>query len=450
MVVARRQRGGPVQPADLLVDAAQHLQRVEPLDAGVVGDLVVAEEVGVDHGPAGQHVLEQGGGDDVAGDDRRPRPREGVDAAAGDARADVGPALGGRGGQLAVDVDQRDPERADGVHGVGEVGVVARAHPVAPAADPGAAGHDVRQRAHRQADVGGVAGEQVAAAGAVGSEQPAPVGVPALQGGGIVGRGHPDDLVALLVVPAEADDVVVGAVQDAEDRGAGLRAPVGVPRRQHVAARAQPAGEGRHGPVPDGAARGAVPEPVDLQEEDAGRPRPGRGGPPAPAPGAAEEDLVLVDRERGADPARHGRHGHGDRDRGAEAADHDARDGGEQGEHAGAHEQEPAEAQREEGQGQRDPHDERPQHGGEQAEQQGGDRRMPPGAHREAAQGAVEHRQRGRGDRPDQHDTGERAAGLQDPAGGGSGGHRRVSRSRRSARRPRRGAGRGAAGSRRG
>ena len=51
-VAPRRQLGGSVQAADLAVDLAEHGERVEPLDAGVVGDLVVAEEIGVDAGPA--------------------------------------------------------------------------------------------------------------------------------------------------------------------------------------------------------------------------------------------------------------------------------------------------------------------------------------------------------------------------------------------------------------
>src|SRR3712207_7963869 len=57
-------------------------------------------------------------------------------------------------------------ERAQRVHRAGEVGVVARADAVAGAPGPPRAGRDdVRQRAHGEADVGGVAGEQVAAAG---------------------------------------------------------------------------------------------------------------------------------------------------------------------------------------------------------------------------------------------------------------------------------------------
>ena len=160
-----------------------------------------------------------------------------------------------------------------GVHRAGEVGVVARADAVLGAPlPPGRGRDDVRQRAHGQADVRGVAGEQVAAAGAVAGEQAAAVGVPPLDLRGVDRVGDAGDVVAVLLVPAEPEDVVVGAVQDAADGGAGLRAPVGVPGGQRVAARAQPGGQVRHRAVADGAAGGVVGERVDLQEEHAGRP----------------------------------------------------------------------------------------------------------------------------------------------------------------------------------
>src|SRR3712207_8543980 len=63
------------------------------------------------------------------------------------------------------------------------------------------------------------------------SEQAPPVGVPALDLGGVVRGRDAHDPVALLVVEAEAEQVVVGAVQDAADGRAGLRAPVGVDRK---------------------------------------------------------------------------------------------------------------------------------------------------------------------------------------------------------------------------
>ena len=225
-----------------------------------------------------------GGHHDVAGDHRRPRPGERVEPAAGDPRPDVGAPLPAGRDELADDVDQRGDQRAQRVDRVGEVGVVAGAHPVPAGPVPArtAAGHE-GQRAHGQADVLGVAGEQVAAAGAVDGEQAAAVGVPALDLGGVLGVRDGDHVVAVLLVPAEPEDVVVGAVQDAADAGAGLRAPVGVPVGQLVAALAQPGGERRHVAVAHGAPRGVVAQPVDLQEEHPGgvggrcRWRPGGG-----------------------------------------------------------------------------------------------------------------------------------------------------------------------------
>src|SRR4051794_31243799 len=47
VVPARRQRAGPVQAAELLVDAVQHREAVGALEPAVVSGLVVAQEVGV-------------------------------------------------------------------------------------------------------------------------------------------------------------------------------------------------------------------------------------------------------------------------------------------------------------------------------------------------------------------------------------------------------------------
>ena len=227
-----------------------------------------------------------------------------VDAAAGHPRPDVGPPLLGGGAELAVDVDDRDADGAQRVHRVGEVGVVAGADAVATASAPGPGRDDVGERAHGEADVPRIAGEQVAPARAAAGEQAAAVGVPALDLDGVGGVGDPGDVVAVLLVPAEPEDVVVGALQDRADAGAGLRAPVGVPGGQHVAARPQPGGQGGHRPVADGAAGGLVGQPVDLQEQHPGRARLRIAAVAGAAADAAEEDLVLVDRERAVDQRR--------------------------------------------------------------------------------------------------------------------------------------------------
>ena len=109
-VAPRRELGGPVEPPDLAVDLAEHAERVEPLDAGVVGDLVVAEEIGVHAGPAVEHVPDDRRDDDVAGDHVGAGPRERVEPAAVDARPHSRRAAADRRGDLADDVgDRRRP-----------------------------------------------------------------------------------------------------------------------------------------------------------------------------------------------------------------------------------------------------------------------------------------------------------------------------------------------------
>ena len=46
-VVARRARGRPLERGERLVDAGQRAERLQPLGAGVVGQLVVVDEVDV-------------------------------------------------------------------------------------------------------------------------------------------------------------------------------------------------------------------------------------------------------------------------------------------------------------------------------------------------------------------------------------------------------------------
>ena len=53
----RRFLGDPLQQADDPVDAVQGIQRLAPFGTRVVGDLVVVDEVGVDHRDAAEHSL---------------------------------------------------------------------------------------------------------------------------------------------------------------------------------------------------------------------------------------------------------------------------------------------------------------------------------------------------------------------------------------------------------
>ncbi len=416
MVAARGELGGPVQPADLPVDRAQHGQRVEPLDAGVVRDLVVAQQVDVHAGPAGQHVLEHRGDHDVPGDHRGRRAQERVEAAAVHPGHHAGPALPGGRGDLPDHVDQVADAGAQRVGRVGEVGDVAGGEAVpGPAAAPLRAGQQ-RQRAHGQADVRGVPGEQVAVPGAVHGEQPAPVGVGALQVGGVLRVAADHHVVAVLLVEAVAEDAGVVAVQDAADAGAGLRAPVGVPVGEPVAAGGQPGGEGGHVAVPHRAPGDVVAQAVDLQEQHPGRPVVVIVAAAAGAPGGpAEEQLVLVEADQAAGHRAHrgepGHHG----DRGAEVGDrHPGHREGEQ-QHPGAEQQEAADAQGEQGDRGGHPQDQRPQHRGQHAEQQRDHRRLPPLRHVEPDQPAVQQHQRGRRQRPHREQPGDDAPAPDQP-----------------------------------
>ena len=308
----------------------------------------------------------------------------------------------------------RAAQGADGVVGVGEVGVVACAEAACPQAAPALA-REQRHRAHREAHVRRVAGEQVAPRRAVDREEAAPVGVAALDLGRVLGVRAGHDVVAVLLVPAEAEDVVVAAVQDAAHARAGLGAPVAVPLGERVAALAEPTGERRHVAVADRAPHRVEAQAVDLQEQHARRPVVGRGV-GAAAGGAAEEDLVLVE-------AQHARHERGDRGhrhrhdhRGAQARDHDARDDERDGEQRRAHQQERADAQRVDRHGQRDPDDQRPDHGGEDAERQRDHGGLPPLRHREAGEPGVEQPQGEHRHDPDQqHPRDDPAAADQPP-----------------------------------
>ena len=142
------------------------------LDPRVVGDLVVGEEGRVDDGAPGQHVADHGGDLQVALDDRRPGAHQRVHARARDPRLHVVADLARRRAALADVVGERERRGAHDRVGAGEVGGVVAPERPAPAHQHGA---------HRQHRVRRVAGEDVRAAGAVLVQQPAAVGVAALE-----------------------------------------------------------------------------------------------------------------------------------------------------------------------------------------------------------------------------------------------------------------------------
>ncbi|MFM9124945.1 MAG: AMP-binding enzyme, partial [Actinomycetota bacterium] len=184
----------------------------------MVGDLVVADERGVEDGTARVGVADHGLDGDVAEDDHGDGAQERVAEAALHAGHDVAADLLRGGEQLAADVDDPEHQRAEHRVRVGEVREVV-----------GAAGRAGLQRGDREARVLGVARDEVAAARAAAGEEAAPVGVAALDLRGARGVVRDDELAALLLVPAERGDVLVRAVQDAGLAGAGLRRPVALP-----------------------------------------------------------------------------------------------------------------------------------------------------------------------------------------------------------------------------
>src|SRR4029079_7964514 len=93
----------------------------------------------------------------------------------------------------------------------------------------------------------------------------APVALSPLDIAGVLGVRARHHVVAVLLVPAEAEDVVVAAVQDAAHARAGLRAPVAVPLGERVAALDEPTSERGHVAVADRAPHRVEAQPVDLQ-----------------------------------------------------------------------------------------------------------------------------------------------------------------------------------------
>ena len=101
----------PLDPAELLVELAQRLERVRALEARVVRDLVVARERRVDRGPPLHHVREHAVDDQVADEDAERRAHQRVVAAAVTARPHVAALRAGGGGQLEDDLPEEEDER---------------------------------------------------------------------------------------------------------------------------------------------------------------------------------------------------------------------------------------------------------------------------------------------------------------------------------------------------
>ena len=254
--------------AELVVELAQCLQGVGPLQAGVVRDLVVAGERGVDRGAAAHHVGEDAGDDQVADEDAERATHQRVDPAAVAARLHVTANRTKRGRPFQDHLPAEQHQGAGGVVAVGEEGAVAgvrlllRLHP--------ADGEDHLVR---------LAGEEVAAAGAAVDEQTDPGAEPPLELGAVRRRRAGHHRRRLLLHPAERGDVLVRPQQDPRLARPRLRGEIRLPLDKTVRLPC-PTGHVRRIAVPQRPPQHRQREPVDLQIDDPGHV--GRGDDPLP------------------------------------------------------------------------------------------------------------------------------------------------------------------------
>ena len=218
--------------AQLAIEVAQHSEGVRTFWARVVGDLVVAEEVHVDRRPTLGHVVEDALHGHVAADDRGEHAQQPVDPATMDPRLDVASPLQLGGPPFAGDVGDGGEQGARRLLGPGEVADVARAE---------ASFLPLGDAAHRQHGPFGVAGEQVAVAGAVVGQQSVSVGVGVFDGRRRLGDVRHDDAALGLVDPAEGRHADRRAVEDPALADAGLGRPPRLPSHETVGPVAKPA-----------------------------------------------------------------------------------------------------------------------------------------------------------------------------------------------------------------
>ena len=212
---------------ELVVELAERLERVGPLETRVVSDLVVAREGRVHGGPAAHDVGQDTRDDQVAHEDAERATHQRVDASAVAARVDVPANRPQRGRPLQDDFPAEQDERARGVVSVGEEAAVAgvrlllRLHP-----------------AHGEDHVLGLAGKKVAAAGAAVDEQADACPAPPFDLRAVGRRRARHHRGGLLLHPAKGRDVLVRAQEDAGLAGARLRREISLPLDETDACRA--------------------------------------------------------------------------------------------------------------------------------------------------------------------------------------------------------------------
>ena len=257
LVRPRRVPARAVDAAELLVELPQRLERVDALEAGMVGHLVVAREGRVDGGTPFHHVREDAVDDQVADDDAHRRAQERIDPAPVTARPHVAAPLARRGRDLEEHLPGEEDERPGDVEAVGEKRPVARVR-LLLGLEP----------AHGQDQVVGLAGEEVAAARAAVPEQADPRPAPALDLGAVRGRRARHQRPGLLLDPPEGRDVLVGAEEDAGLARARLRGEVRLPLGERVRVLGEPARHRRGVAVAHRVSQHRQGEAVDLEEED--------------------------------------------------------------------------------------------------------------------------------------------------------------------------------------
>ena len=245
--------------AELLVELPQRLQRVGALEAGVMGDLVVARERRVDRRPALHQVGKDAEHDEVADDHAHRASHERVDPAPMSPGMDVAPDRAQRGDPLEDHLPEEEDERTRDVVPVREEGAIAGVRALLRL-----------HSAHREDDVVGLAGEQVPAACAPVAEEPvARVAALDLLAVSRCRARHED--ASLLLDPAEGGDVLVRAQQDAGLAGARLRREVGLPLEEAVCVVGEPACHRGRVAVAHRSLEDRLGKAVDLQEQDSRR-----------------------------------------------------------------------------------------------------------------------------------------------------------------------------------
>ena len=248
----------PLDTLEHAVEPPQDPMRGGPVDAGVVRDLVVSEEGGVDGGHAQVDVPH----DRIDGEELQVHVRHRAHEEVAEVRMDPRPPVRHPRLELHGDLEQGLPDEQD-QHAGNVVRVAEEPEELVTAMS------DAGDFAGGQQGVARVAGEEVAATRTVGMEQPVAAGELCLELRHVLQRRAAHHAAPLPVPPAECDDALVVAEQDACLARAGLRGQVRLPGREPVAAPREPGREVRHPARLERGAEDRLRETVDLEEEHA-------------------------------------------------------------------------------------------------------------------------------------------------------------------------------------